>query len=113
MWDEATADYEAFWARQARELVTWFEDFDTVLDWQERVRSAHAHKAPLRIRGGGSKDFYGGLLAGKADMLVSMGNTWAIRSRYVRAVQAGSATLLARLAGVPLIRAENRPGDSA
>ena len=34
MWDEATADYEAFWARQARELVTWFEDFDTVLDWQ-------------------------------------------------------------------------------
>lgn len=56
---------------------------------------------------------HGGLLAGKADMLVSMGNTWAIRSSYVRAVQAGSATLLARLAGVPLIRAENRPGDSA
>ncbi|MGE0729751.1 MAG: acetate--CoA ligase [Acidimicrobiia bacterium] len=34
MWDEADADYEAFWARQARELVSWFEDFDTVLDWQ-------------------------------------------------------------------------------
>ena len=31
---EAEADYEAFWARQARELVTWFDDFDTVLDWQ-------------------------------------------------------------------------------
>lgn len=37
----------------------------TVLDWQERVRSAHAHKAPLRIRGGGSKDFYGARLGGE------------------------------------------------
>jgi glycolate oxidase FAD binding subunit len=26
---------------------------------QERVRQAAAHKAPLRLRGGGSKDFYG------------------------------------------------------
>ncbi|MFN0030127.1 MAG: acetate--CoA ligase [Acidimicrobiales bacterium] len=34
MWDEANADYEAFWARQARELVTWFEDFDTTLEWK-------------------------------------------------------------------------------
>jgi acetyl-CoA synthetase len=34
MYDEASADYEAFWARQARDLVTWFDDFDTVLDWQ-------------------------------------------------------------------------------
>ncbi|HEY5156054.1 MAG TPA: AMP-binding protein, partial [Acidimicrobiales bacterium] len=34
LYDEAEADYEAFWARQARELVTWFDDFDTVLDWQ-------------------------------------------------------------------------------
>jgi acetyl-CoA synthetase len=33
LYDEAAADYEAFWARQARELVTWFEDFDTVLEW--------------------------------------------------------------------------------
>ena len=31
---EADADYEAFWARQARELISWFDDFDTVLDWQ-------------------------------------------------------------------------------
>ena len=29
LYDEADADYEAFWARQARELLTWFEDFDT------------------------------------------------------------------------------------
>ena len=33
LYDEAEADYEAFWARQARELVTWFEDFDTILEW--------------------------------------------------------------------------------
>ncbi|MBV9284330.1 MAG: acetyl-coenzyme A synthetase, partial [Acidimicrobiia bacterium] len=30
---EAEADWESFWARQARELVTWFKDFDTVLEW--------------------------------------------------------------------------------
>ncbi|MEM9610463.1 MAG: acetate--CoA ligase [Actinomycetota bacterium] len=33
LYEEAVADREAFWARQARELVTWFEDFDTVLEW--------------------------------------------------------------------------------
>ena len=33
LYDEADADFEAFWARQARELVSWFEDFDTVLEW--------------------------------------------------------------------------------
>ena len=33
MWDEAEADYEAFWARQARELLTWSKDFETVLEW--------------------------------------------------------------------------------
>jgi acetyl-CoA synthetase len=31
--DEAAAGYEAFWARQARELVTWDEDFHTILQW--------------------------------------------------------------------------------
>ncbi|MEI7593870.1 MAG: acetate--CoA ligase [Actinomycetes bacterium] len=34
LYDEAESDYEAFWARQARELLSWFDDFDTVLDWQ-------------------------------------------------------------------------------
>ena len=29
----AEADWQAFWARQARELVSWFDDFDTVLEW--------------------------------------------------------------------------------
>ncbi|MPY93789.1 MAG: AMP-binding protein, partial [Acidimicrobiia bacterium] len=33
MWEEADADYEAFWARQARELLTWSEDFHTTLEW--------------------------------------------------------------------------------
>jgi acetyl-CoA synthetase len=31
--DEAERDPEAFWARQARELVTWQRDFDTTLEW--------------------------------------------------------------------------------
>jgi acetyl-CoA synthetase len=30
---EADADHEEFWARQATELVTWFEPWHTVLDW--------------------------------------------------------------------------------
>jgi acetyl-CoA synthetase len=33
LYDEAEADMEAFWARQARELLTWDQDFDTVLEW--------------------------------------------------------------------------------
>jgi acetyl-CoA synthetase len=33
LYDEADADPEAFWARQARELVTWTTDFDTVCEW--------------------------------------------------------------------------------
>jgi acetyl-CoA synthetase len=34
MYEEAEADYEAFWARQARELVTWDTDFHTTLEWE-------------------------------------------------------------------------------
>jgi acetyl-CoA synthetase len=30
---EADADRPAFWARQARELLTWSKDFDQALDW--------------------------------------------------------------------------------
>ena len=33
LYEEAQSDRLGFWARQARELVTWFEDFDTVLEW--------------------------------------------------------------------------------
>ncbi len=34
LYDEAETDYEAFWARQARELLTWNTDFSRTLDWQ-------------------------------------------------------------------------------
>ena len=33
LYEEAEADRLGFWARQARELVTWFQDFETVLEW--------------------------------------------------------------------------------
>ncbi len=33
LYEEADRDFEAFWARQARELLTWFTDFDTTLEW--------------------------------------------------------------------------------
>ena len=34
LYDEADADLEAFWARQARELISWDQDFDQVLEWE-------------------------------------------------------------------------------
>lgn len=33
LYEEAAADYEAFWARQARELLSWQTDFQTTLEW--------------------------------------------------------------------------------
>src|SRR3954469_7480703 len=33
LYDEADAAYEAFWARMARELITWDQDFETILEW--------------------------------------------------------------------------------
>ena len=33
LYEEASADYEAFWARQARELLSWQTDFQTTLEW--------------------------------------------------------------------------------
>jgi glycolate oxidase FAD binding subunit len=35
-----------------------------IASWQARIRAAVAARAPLRIRGGGTKDFYGQALAG-------------------------------------------------
>jgi acetyl-CoA synthetase len=35
MYDEAAADHEAFWARQARERISWDTDFEQTLDWSE------------------------------------------------------------------------------
>jgi acetyl-CoA synthetase len=34
IYDEAERDYEAFWATQASQLVSWFREWDTILDWQ-------------------------------------------------------------------------------
>jgi len=34
LYEEAEADRLGFWARQARELLTWSTDFDTVLEWE-------------------------------------------------------------------------------
>jgi acetyl-CoA synthetase len=33
LYRDAESDFEAFWARQARELVDWSEDWHTVLEW--------------------------------------------------------------------------------
>lgn len=48
-----------------------------------------------------------GLLTGKADVLVSMVNAWATSNTRGAQMQTVSVTLLARLAGVPLVRAVN------
>lgn len=34
LYDEAATDYEAFWARQASELVTWSKPWDTICEWE-------------------------------------------------------------------------------
>jgi acetyl-CoA synthetase len=34
LYDEANEDYEAFWARQARELVAWDTEWDTICEWK-------------------------------------------------------------------------------
>ncbi|MGH8984074.1 MAG: acetate--CoA ligase [Acidimicrobiia bacterium] len=33
IYDEADRDYEGFWARQAAELVDWFQEWHTILEW--------------------------------------------------------------------------------
>src|SRR5687768_11240868 len=33
IYDEAERDFEGFWAQQAATLLDWFEDWDTILDW--------------------------------------------------------------------------------
>ncbi len=33
LYDRASADYEGFWAEQARERISWSKDFDQTLDW--------------------------------------------------------------------------------
>ncbi|MGH9184429.1 MAG: AMP-binding protein, partial [Acidimicrobiales bacterium] len=33
LYDQANEDFQGFWAKQAAELLTWFEDWHTILDW--------------------------------------------------------------------------------
>ncbi len=33
VYDDANADVEGFWARQAADLLDWYEEWDTVLEW--------------------------------------------------------------------------------
>ena len=35
VYDEAETDWQGFWARQAADLVTWYDEWHTVLDWQQ------------------------------------------------------------------------------
>ena len=35
MYDDAAADYEGFWAKQARDRISWATDFEQTLDWSE------------------------------------------------------------------------------
>ena len=34
LYERADADWQRFWAEQARELVDWFDDWETVLEWK-------------------------------------------------------------------------------
>jgi len=34
LYDEATEDYQGFWARQAADLLTWSTEWHTICDWQ-------------------------------------------------------------------------------
>ncbi|MDQ1436740.1 MAG: acetyl-CoA synthetase [Acidimicrobiaceae bacterium] len=33
MYDEAAEDYRGFWARQALDLIDWYDEWDTILEW--------------------------------------------------------------------------------
>src|SRR5215211_3895965 len=34
IYERAEADWEGFWADQARELLDWYDDWETVLEWK-------------------------------------------------------------------------------
>ena len=48
-----------------------------------------------------------GLLSGRADVMVSVANVWALTDTSADRTQTVSAALIARLAGTPLVRAKN------
>src|SRR5258708_5298832 len=33
IYDEANEDYQGFWARQALELLDWYDEWETILEW--------------------------------------------------------------------------------
>ncbi|MGH9122199.1 MAG: acetyl-coenzyme A synthetase N-terminal domain-containing protein, partial [Acidimicrobiales bacterium] len=33
-YDEAERDWQGYWARQARELLDWYEDWHTICEWE-------------------------------------------------------------------------------
>ncbi len=70
--------------------------------WQERIRKAAAARAPLRLRGGGTKDFYGQALSG--DVLDT--------AAYAGIVTYDPAELVATArAGTPLVELEDAMRD--
>lgn len=73
------------------------EEDDTVAAWSERVRSATAEGRPLRIRGGGTKDWYGQTLEG--DILDTRAH------RGIVAYDPAELVITAR-AGTPLLEIE-------
>ena len=71
---------------------------DTIQSLAAQIQSAQARGATLRIRGGGSKDFYGGALAGE---LLELG-----QYRGIIEYEPSELVLTAR-AGTPLVEIEN------
>jgi glycolate oxidase FAD binding subunit len=80
------------------------EEDDIVAVWSERVRSATAEGRPLRIRGGGTKDWYGQTLEG--DILDTRAH------RGIIAYDPAELVITAR-AGTPLLEIEAALADHA
>jgi glycolate oxidase FAD binding subunit len=80
------------------------EEDDTVAAWSERIRSATAEGRPLRIRGGGTKDWYGQTLEG--DILDTRAH------RGIIAYDPAELVITAR-AGTPLLEIEAALADHA
>ena len=80
------------------------EEDDIVAVWSERIRSATAEGRPLRIRGGGTKDWYGQTLEG--DILDTRAH------RGIIAYDPAELVITAR-AGTPLLEIEAALADHA
>lgn len=47
---EAEGNKPAFWAKQARELLVWYKDFEQALDWSNPASSSTRPRWPSRLR---------------------------------------------------------------